>query len=130
MKFLISAPAATRCDLGAYEANLFAVTNTNDSGPGSLRQAILDSNVHPNVGGLTDAILFQIPGTGVKTIQPLTPPPAITDTILINGYTQTGSRANTLATGMSVVPATLAGWAGLNDGDCAMARIFPVARTR
>ncbi len=34
--------------------------------------------------------------------------------------------SNTLATGMSVVSATLAGWAGLNDGDCAMARIFPV----
>jgi len=43
---------------------LFAVTNTNDSGSGSLRQALQDSN---NTGG-TDTITFNIPGAGVHTI--------------------------------------------------------------
>ena len=39
------------------------VVNTLDSGPGSLRQAILDANATPNVGG-PDVIRFSIPGAG------------------------------------------------------------------
>ena len=46
----------------------FTVTNTNDSGAGSLRQAILDANANP--GG--DTIAFGIPGAGVHTITPAT----------------------------------------------------------
>ena len=46
----------------------FVVTNTNDSGPGSLRQAILDSNA---ATGQTNTIDFNIPGSGVQTIAPL-----------------------------------------------------------
>src|SRR5438132_7471692 len=42
----------------------FTVTNTNDSGPGSLRQAILSANVNPGL----DSITFNIPGSGVRTI--------------------------------------------------------------
>src|SRR5947207_15931209 len=42
----------------------FTVTNTNDSGAGSLRQAILDANA--NLG--TDSICFSVPGGGVQTI--------------------------------------------------------------
>ncbi|MFN2384920.1 MAG: hypothetical protein ABR576_01300 [Thermoanaerobaculia bacterium] len=38
----------------------FTVTNANDSGPGSLRQAILDANP----AGGSDSIAFQIPGPG------------------------------------------------------------------
>ena len=49
----------------AYAAT-FTVTNVNDSGPGSLRQAILDANSN---GGL-DLIHFSI-GTGTRTISPL-----------------------------------------------------------
>src|SRR5262249_35488766 len=47
----------------------FLVTNTNDSGAGSLRQAILDANATPNVGG-PDLISFNIPGAGVAVIGP------------------------------------------------------------
>ena len=47
----------------AHAAGL-AVTNTNDSGAGSLRQAILNTNA--NRGAHT--IGFGIPGGGVKTI--------------------------------------------------------------
>src|SRR5690349_1725585 len=57
----------------AQEAPLvFTVLNTNDSGAGSLRQAILDAN---SMGGGT--IQFTIPGTGVHTISPLTVLPTI-----------------------------------------------------
>ena len=47
---------------------VFSVINTNDSGTGSLRQAILDAN---SMGGGT--INFSIPGGGVHTISPLNP---------------------------------------------------------
>ena len=49
-------------------ASSFVVTNTNDAGPGSLRQAILDANASPG----TDVIGFNIPGAGPHTIQPIT----------------------------------------------------------
>lgn len=39
-------------------ADDFQVTNLNDSGAGSLRQAITDANAHPNVGGVNDRITF------------------------------------------------------------------------
>ena len=58
----------------------FTVTNTNDSGPGSLRQAILDVNALPGplIGqSFTHIITFNIPGTGVKTISPLSELPTI-----------------------------------------------------
>src|SRR6516162_5444050 len=44
----------------------FMVTNTNDSGEGSLRQAILDANAHPGL----DTIAFHIGKGGVQSIQP------------------------------------------------------------
>lgn len=83
----------------AGDVNLFAagftVTNTNDSGPGSLRQAILDANSQPGL----DTISFNIPGGGVKTIAPLTVLPALSDDSVLDGYTQPGAAVNTLALG-------------------------------
>src|SRR5207245_7441898 len=76
-------------------ANTFTVTNTNDTGTGSLRQAITDAN---NQSGL-DTIDFNIPGTGVRTITPATSLPNITDAVIIDGSTQPGASANTLAVG-------------------------------
>src|SRR5262249_3175761 len=75
--------------------NTFTVTNTNDDGPGSLRQAILDANGMPGA----DTIVFNIPVSGVQTIIPLTPLPTITDPVTIDGFTQPGASANTLAVG-------------------------------
>lgn len=77
----------------------FVVTNTNDSGAGSLRQAILDSNANP--GGNT--ISFNVPGPGVKTISPTSPLPTITGSVTIDGYTQPGSSQNTLPGGNTAV---------------------------
>ena len=69
---------------------VFTVINTNDTGSGSLRQAILDAN---NMGGGT--IAFNIPGTGVHTISPLSALPNIAQPVTIDGYTQPGSSPNT-----------------------------------
>ncbi len=63
----------------------FTVINTDDSGAGSLRQAIIDAN---NSAG-TDIVEFNIPGAGVHTIEPLTSLPTSTD-ITIDGTTQPG----------------------------------------
>ena len=65
----------------------FAVTNTDDAGPGSLRQAILDTNASAGV----NTVSFAIPGAGPHTIQPLSPLPAVTDPVVIDGVTQPGA---------------------------------------
>ena len=78
---------------GTAQAMTFTVINTNDSGAGSLRQAIINAN--NNAGA--DTIQFLIPGTGVHTISPLTALPAITEAVTIDGYTQAGATANTHA---------------------------------
>jgi hypothetical protein len=65
----------------------FAVTTTADNGAGSLRQAILDSNADP-LG--TNTIDFNIPGSGVRSIAPMSPLPAITNPVLIDGTSQPG----------------------------------------
>src|SRR5579859_5293756 len=51
----------------------FVVTNVNDSGPGSLRDAITQANNNPG----PDIITFNIPGTGVQTISPTSALPPI-----------------------------------------------------
>ncbi|HZN04252.1 MAG TPA: hypothetical protein VFD06_11780 [Candidatus Polarisedimenticolia bacterium] len=60
------------------------VTNTSDAGPGSLRQAILDTNA---AAGL-DSITFNIPGPGPHTIAPKTPLPSVTDPVLLDGTSE------------------------------------------
>jgi hypothetical protein len=68
----------------------YTVTNTNDAGPGSLRQAILDANASPGA----DSVDFAIPGDGVQTIALSTPLPDIVDPLWIDGYTQPGASPN------------------------------------
>jgi hypothetical protein len=87
-------------------ATTFTVTNTSDSGPGSLRQAITDAN--SNAG--PDAIHFNIPGSdpncdagGVCTIAPASQLPDISDALTIDGYTQPGAAVNTSSTGTNAV---------------------------
>ena len=71
----------------AVTNGVFVVTNTADAGPGSLRQAILDSNA---ATGQANTIDFAIPGGGVQTIAPLSALPAITQPVLIDGLSQPG----------------------------------------
>ncbi len=61
------------------------VTNTNDEGEGSLRQAITDSN--SDLGDV-DRIHFNIPGPGPHTIAPLSPLPTVTQPVIIDGTTE------------------------------------------
>ena len=84
-------------------AGTFTVTNTADSGAGSLRQAILDSNANPPPSGTTNLIQFNIAGAGVQTISLASSLDDITQPVTIDGYTQSGARANTLATGDNAV---------------------------
>ena len=65
------------------------VTNTNDSGTGSLRAAILAADVAP--AGTYSTIDFNIPGSGLQEIQPQTPLPAIANPVNIDGLSQSGS---------------------------------------
>jgi len=69
----------------ALAASTFVVTNTNDSGSGSLRQAILDANA--NAGA--DVINFNI-GSGAQLITLASQLPAISDPLTIDGTTQPG----------------------------------------
>lgn len=64
----------------------YCVTDTNDSGAGSLRAAItsVDGDSSP------DTIKFAIPGGGIQTISLQSALPAVTNTVTIDGTTQTG----------------------------------------
>jgi hypothetical protein len=75
------------------------VTNTNDSGPGSLRAAIDCANTNPG----PDTIKFQIPGTTQHIIQPTTALPQINQTTIIDATTQAGwSLGNIVLDGSSL----------------------------
>ena len=73
---------------GVASAAAFAVTNTNDSGQGSLRQAILDANALPG----KDQIHFSsLMGPGVQTIAVTSAVlPAVTDPLVIDGKSKPG----------------------------------------
>ncbi|MEM9479461.1 MAG: hypothetical protein AAGA58_07395 [Verrucomicrobiota bacterium] len=58
------------------------VTNTNDSGAGSLRQAILDANASSNA----DVIRFDIAGFTVPSLNPVTDLPAVTEPVTIDAF--------------------------------------------
>ena len=68
----------------------FTVTNTNDSGAGSLRQAIEDANNNNNPSDM-DFIDFNIAGGGVKVISPESELPFITQKVYIDASTQPGA---------------------------------------
>ena len=76
---------------GPAQALTYTVTNTSDSGPGSLREAIICANTLPNIDrdGDTipdpDPITFNIDGDGPHTIEPLTLLPVITVPIAAEG---------------------------------------------
>jgi len=84
--------------LSAAPAGAIQVVNTNDSGTGSLRQAVLDANAAPG-----SSITFAIPGSGVHVITLTTGQLEIDHSMTIDGYTQTGASPNTLAVGNNAV---------------------------
>jgi parallel beta-helix repeat protein len=70
----------------ALRGATFTVINTNDTGGGSLRQAILDANASPG----PDLIDFNIPGTGPFVILPLSILPPLAGGTTLDGTTQPG----------------------------------------
>lgn len=71
-------------------ATTFKVTNTNNSGPGSLREAIQFAN---NSSGADD-IIFEIPGSAPHTIAVSGALPQISDPLIIDGSTQPANGFN------------------------------------
>ena len=61
------------------------VISSADSGLGTLRQAISNADLASGAG--SNEITFAIPGSGAQTIQPLSPLPAITTPVTIDGTT-------------------------------------------
>ena len=106
-------------------AATFTVTNTADSGAGSLRQAILDAN--GNAGD--DSIAFGIPGSGVHTVAPATALPPITDPVTIDGYTQPGSSANSNAPDQGTSAVILVEIDGTNTGSATDTAVLKIAST-
>lgn len=81
-------------------AAVYSVTNTNDAGTGSLRQAITNVNIYPG----THSIVFNIPTSdpnyisaqGIWKITPASTLPIITrSNVLIDGTTQTANQGDT-----------------------------------
>src|SRR6056297_3392119 len=66
--------------------SVFVVTNTNDTGGGSLRQAMTLSEFSPQPA----IIQFNIPGDLPHTISPESPLPTLVKPVIINGTTQPG----------------------------------------
>jgi CSLREA domain-containing protein len=94
----------------------FFVNKTGDKGDPNLNDIVCDIDLGQNGDQCTlraaiqqanfadgpDVIDFNIPGTGVKTIAPVTALPQITEQVAIDGYSQPGTRANTTAVGKQI----------------------------
>jgi hypothetical protein len=88
-------------DIGAYEsasnnATTFTVTNTNNDGPGSLRQAMTQANAS---NAVVTSVLFNILDASKQPVCPAvinlaSALPDITVPMQIEGYSQPGSYAN------------------------------------
>ena len=84
---ITASAAAVSADSTAFDATPLVVTTTNDTGPGSLREAILDANRN---AGSADSISFDIPSGGVQRIMLQTPLPTVSDGVTIDARTQPG----------------------------------------
>jgi hypothetical protein len=89
---------ALLCAAAVVSANTYSVTSTADSGAGTLRQAILDANANSG----PDTIAFNVTGSGVHTITLASALPTIGGPTTVDGYTQSGSSANTNPTSMGL----------------------------
>lgn len=88
------------CAVSRLAAADFTVTNTSNSGPGSLYQAITDANNTAEA----NRILFNIPGDGVHRIDVSSNPlPSLLRDTVIDGYSQPGAKPNTLSAGDDAV---------------------------
>ncbi len=110
LSLLLACPAAALADT-------FTVTNTNDAGPGSLRQAVLDANANPGAdevlfastvtgtipltsGALkiTEALTLEGPGSDVLTLDAggISPILDVQDTFYVSGFTLANAAGNAI----------------------------------
>lgn len=82
--FSVSSPASDD-----PSQKVFVVTNTADSGVGSLRQAMMNANATPNVVG-PDIIAFDIKTASPHVIAPQTALPDIGEPVILDATTQPG----------------------------------------
>ena len=109
-------PQGSTCDIGAFEVEdplqtgpVYSVTSIIDVTSStctfsncSLRDAINAANSRPN-GSTPDEIHFSFPGSGAQVITLQTNLPAISDSLVIDGFSQPGASPNTLPTGSNAV---------------------------
>jgi CSLREA domain-containing protein len=107
----LAATAATATTITVNSAGDAAA----DDGECTLREAITAASANLPSGATTgecagglfppivDTIEFAIPGAGVHTIQPASLLPALSEAVIVDGYTQPGAHANTLAIGDDAV---------------------------
>ncbi|HSC09696.1 MAG TPA: CSLREA domain-containing protein [Rhodanobacteraceae bacterium] len=112
--------ALVLASLGSAQATTITVNDVGDGenaadGKCTLREAIKAANTNTASGGAAgecaagqafptvDAIHFAIPGAGLHTIALASQLPDISQVVTIDGYTQTGSSANTLPVGDNAV---------------------------
>jgi len=105
----INLPSSTLTPATGSARN-FLVTNTNDSGAGSLRQALLDANTNGATSAASGTIAFEIPGAGVKVISPTSSLPIITvPAITVDGFTQQNFVGSAVTTPIVRIDGTSAG---------------------
>lgn len=122
-----TAPSATPAFAAVGEAasHALTVTNADDAGPGSLRQAILDANA----GSGADLIKFAIPDAGPQVIRLASPLPPVTDPLMIDGYSQRGARPNTRPAHLGTNTVLLIELDGLLAGPSAAGLVFLAANS-
>ena len=84
--------AQSSATLTLSNPNSLIVSNTNDSGAGSLRQAVLTAQAN----GPGQKISFNIPGSGLATIAPRSPLPVVTVPVTIDATTEPGYQGTPL----------------------------------
>ena len=79
-----------------------------NDGACTLREAIINANGNSQAGSTdcaagsgADTILFEISGAGVKNINPNGSLPVITESLTIDGYSQSGAAVNSVVSGAS-----------------------------
>jgi parallel beta-helix repeat protein len=93
--FLLIFASATLLVSAQLPSDTYTVINTNDSGQGTLRQAIIDANANPGHDNITFHISPESDAAGPYIIHLETLLPPVTDSVTIDGTSQPGYSSET-----------------------------------